>query len=59
MSILLRWFQRCKNLAKSFRGDEWEYLSIPPGQSEVYNANPVLEKSSMYAENVERLAQDR
>lgn len=39
-------------LAKSFRGDEWEYLSIPPGQSEAYNRNPVLEKSSMYAENV-------
>lgn len=42
-------------LARSFRGDDWEYLSIPPGQSEAYNANPVLEKSSMYAENVERL----
>ena len=39
-------------LAKSFRGDEWEYLSIPPGQSEAYNANPVLEKSSIYAENL-------
>lgn len=39
-------------LAKSFRGDGWEYLSIPPGQSEAYNANPVLEKSSMYAENL-------
>lgn len=38
--------------ARSFRGDDWEYLSIPPGQSEAYNANPVLEKSSMYAENV-------
>ena len=46
-------------LAKSFRGDEWEYLSIPPGQSEAYDANPVLEKSSVYAENVERLVRDR
>ena len=46
-------------LAKSLRGDEWEHLSIPPGQSEAYNANPVLEKSSMYAENVERRARDR
>ena len=45
-------------LAKSFRGDEWEYLSIPPGQSEAYNANPVLEKSSMYAENVARVPRD-
>ena len=42
-------------LARSFRGEDWEYLSIPPGESEAYNANPVLEKSSMYAENVERL----
>ena len=39
-------------LAKSFRGDDWEYLSIPPGQSEAYNANPVLEKSLTYEENV-------
>ena len=39
-------------LAKSFRGEAWEYLTIPPGQSEAYNANPVLEKSSTYAENV-------
>ena len=45
-------------LAKSFRGDEWEYLSIPPGQSEAYNRNPVLEKSSMYAANVERLGDE-
>jgi len=42
-------------LARSFRGEDWEYLSIPPGESEAYNANPVLEKSSLYAENVERL----
>jgi uncharacterized damage-inducible protein DinB len=45
-------------LAKSFRGDDWEYLSIPPGQSEAYNANPMLEKSLTYAENV-RKAQGR
>lgn len=41
-------------LAKSFCGDEWESLSIPPGQSEAYNANPVREKSSMYAETLGR-----
>ncbi len=39
-------------LAKSFCGDDWKYLSIPPGQSEAYNANPMLEKSLTYAENV-------
>ena len=32
-------------LAKSFRGEDWEYLSIPPGQSDAYNENPTLEKS--------------
>ena len=45
-------------LARSFRGDDWEYLSIPPGESEAYNANPVLEKSSMYAENVAKRRSD-
>lgn len=39
-------------LAKSFRGEDWEYLSIPPGQSDAYNANPALEKSLTYEENV-------
>lgn len=39
-------------LAKSFRRDEWECLSIPLGQSAAYNANPVLEKSSTYAESL-------
>lgn len=39
-------------LAKSFRGDDWEYLSIPPGQSDAYNENPTLEKSLTYMENV-------
>ena len=37
-------------LARAFRGDDWEYLSIPPCGSEAYNANPVREKSSMYVE---------
>src|SRR5205085_10382222 len=31
-------------LAKSFRGSEWNYLSIPPGGSEEYNRNPTREK---------------
>ena len=31
-------------LAKSFRGSEWNYLSIPPGASEEYNRNPTREK---------------
>ncbi len=31
-------------LAKALRGAEWSYLSIPPGGSAAYNANPVAEK---------------
>ena len=31
-------------LAKSFRGTEWETLSIPLGKSEEYNRNPTMEK---------------
>ena len=31
-------------LAKAFQGANWRYLSIPPGQSEQYNKNPVAEK---------------
>jgi hypothetical protein len=32
-------------VAKSLRGDAWRYLSIPPGQSEAYRANPALERT--------------
>ena len=31
-------------LAKVLRGAEWSYLSIPPGGSAAYNANPFAEK---------------
>jgi len=29
--------------AKAVRGDEWRYLSIPPGGSDAYNQNPTRE----------------
>ncbi|MDA1103990.1 MAG: DUF1572 family protein [Gemmatimonadetes bacterium] len=32
-------------LAKMLKGSEWTYLSIPPGGTAAYNANPTLEKS--------------
>jgi hypothetical protein len=32
-------------LGKMLRRSEWEYLSIPPGKSGAYNANPNLEKA--------------
>jgi uncharacterized damage-inducible protein DinB len=31
-------------LGKMFRGDQWTYLSIPPGGTTAYNANPTHEK---------------
>lgn len=31
-------------LAKALRGGDWRYLTIPPGQSAAYNANPIAEK---------------
>jgi Protein of unknown function (DUF1572) len=31
-------------LAKSYRGSEWDWLTIPPGKSQEYNRNPVHEK---------------
>ena len=31
-------------LAKSFRGNSWDSLSIPPGKSEEYNRNPVSQR---------------
>lgn len=36
-------------LAKSLRGDEWRYLSIPPGGSKAYNSNPTSEHAAAHA----------
>lgn len=30
--------------AKAARGDEWKYLTIPPGQSELYNQQPTRDR---------------
>jgi hypothetical protein len=37
-------------IGKMLKGEEWTYLSIPPGGSTSYNANPVLEKGPGQAE---------
>jgi hypothetical protein len=37
-------------LAHAFCGDGWEYLSIAPGQSAAYNANPTREKPAAAAD---------
>jgi uncharacterized damage-inducible protein DinB len=34
--------------ARGLRGSAWRFLSIPPGQSDQYNARPVLEKPAAH-----------
>jgi len=36
-------------LAKSFRGADWKYLSIAPGESAAYNAAPTRDKPAAHA----------
>jgi hypothetical protein len=36
-------------VAKAVRGSQWQYLSIPPGQSEAYNRNPTGERAASHA----------
>jgi putative acetyltransferase len=36
-------------LARQLRGEAWRFLSIPPGQSEQYNARPTMEKPAAHA----------
>ena len=35
-------------LAKCWRGAEWRYLSIPPGQTATYNRNPTRERADAH-----------
>src|SRR2546423_12815903 len=35
-------------LAKSLRGREWKYLSIPPGKSDAYNQAPKFERAALH-----------
>jgi hypothetical protein len=39
-------------IAKSRRGGDWDYLSIPPGQSDAYNRKPGNEKPAAHARSV-------
>ena len=41
-------------VAKGLRASSWKYLTIPPGGSAAYNADPALEKASDHAEALER-----
>ena len=40
------------HIARGLRGSDWRFLSIPPGQSEQYNARPTLEKPAAQLELV-------
>lgn len=37
-------------VARALRGAEWQFLSIPPGQSAAYNVNPRFEQATAHAE---------
>jgi hypothetical protein len=39
-------------VARGIRGASWRFLSIPPGQSEQYNAQPAFEKPGAHAASV-------
>lgn len=39
-------------VAHAIRGREWHYLSIPPGQSDAYNANPTDESAQAHAKRL-------
>ena len=39
-------------LAHAIRGRDWHYLSIPPGQSDAYNAHPTDESAAKHAERL-------
>jgi len=39
-------------VAHAIRGSDWKYLSIPPGGSAAYNANPQFDKPRAHSENL-------
>jgi uncharacterized damage-inducible protein DinB len=43
-------------LAKSFRGNDWKYLSIPPGQSDTYSKDPARDSASAHQSALTRQA---
>ena len=40
--------------ARGLKGDGWRWLSIPPGQSDQYNARPTMEKAVAHSEGLRR-----
>ena len=39
-------------IAKALKGGDWEYLSVPPGGSAAYNADPTSETGSAHAKRL-------
>jgi uncharacterized damage-inducible protein DinB len=39
-------------IARGLRGQDWRFLSIPPGKSDQYNARPNLEKPGAHAASI-------
>ena len=39
-------------LARRLRGEDWSFLSIPPGGTDAYNQNPGLERAGDHAEHL-------
>ena len=42
------------HIAKGLRASSWKYLTIPPGGSAAYNADPTLEKAADHAQAMEQ-----
>ena len=40
--------------ARGLKARDWRWLSIPPGQSEQYNARPTMEKAGAHSEGLRR-----
>lgn len=41
-------------IARSVRGANWRYLSIPPGQSDAYNQNPTMDRAGSHSNSLRR-----
>jgi uncharacterized damage-inducible protein DinB len=40
--------------ARGIKAGDWRWLSVPPGQSDQYNARPTMEKAAAHAETLRR-----
>ena len=40
-------------IGKSLRGKDWQFLSIPPGQSDAYNRTPAIDRPSAHGQKLD------